>query len=567
MAFIKRTPFYDDTVDGDKHLETFGTVTEKRDPSGQTYIDPNADLYQGLPEGMTYPAPSLAPKEAFKDPSRIPTTDISPVDYKQGNTLDPERTQRNLVRSYLEQKYGKAASSTGLDEAKRQQERTNTIADFGHGLDRMFTAHSAASGGQGVDNEFWKGMKQDAAGKVSQADADRKQKIADYLMQQNLGRQGVEDLSKSHEQDRAVAMQNPNSEISQTYQTAFAKLYPEYAEGIEQVPAADINNFIKMAGQKSQMALNEEIKRSTLESNKANRDLRSEEVALRRDQLAERKKENDNKNLFNQEMVDYRKNLLKSKEQGAVKPNEPSQPPSATSDISAPADMKLSRDKDLEYNGGFVFSDGYGNYFDGNKNLIKDTSKIKKTENPNSRPPTAEQGKSGAFWDRSERAESVLKNLEANSKYTAPTSGMSQYAVETYMMSDGLTRQLSKKALSNEDIQFANANMAFINAILRKDSGAAIPKDEYAKYKYLLPEYGDSAEVLQQKRVDRENMINALSAEAGTNVIEGIKKGRVPISSPSPTPSPSPSNETEPEQIKEINGIKYKKVPGGWRKK
>lgn len=52
--------------------------------------------------------------------------------------------------------------------------------------------------------------------------------------------------------------------------------------------------------------------------------------------------------------------------------------------------------------------------------------------------------------------------------------------------------------------QFAQAEKGFINAHLRRDSGAAIAKDEYVKYRNeYIPQPGDSPEVLAQKREAR----------------------------------------------------------------
>jgi len=56
----------------------------------------------------------------------------------------------------------------------------------------------------------------------------------------------------------------------------------------------------------------------------------------------------------------------------------------------------------------------------------------------------------------------------------------------------------------------------FISAVLRKESGAAIPPDEYAnEEKKYFPQVGDGPKVVEQKRQARELAIKALEIQAG----------------------------------------------------
>lgn len=65
--------------------------------------------------------------------------------------------------------------------------------------------------------------------------------------------------------------------------------------------------------------------------------------------------------------------------------------------------------------------------------------------------------------------------------------------------------------------QYKQASSNFITALLRKESGAAIGKDEFDRYeKEYMPQPGDAKEVLAQK------------AEARRTAIEGMKKGAGP---------------------------------------
>lgn len=64
-----------------------------------------------------------------------------------------------------------------------------------------------------------------------------------------------------------------------------------------------------------------------------------------------------------------------------------------------------------------------------------------------------------------------------------------------------------------EHQQYAQAKRDFINAVLRKESGAAIGKDEFASAdKQYFPQIGDSPVVIQQKQQAREQAIKGIMA-------------------------------------------------------
>lgn len=66
---------------------------------------------------------------------------------------------------------------------------------------------------------------------------------------------------------------------------------------------------------------------------------------------------------------------------------------------------------------------------------------------------------------------------------------------------------------SPEYQQAEQAGTEFLQAILRKDTGAAITKEETQEYgRVYLPQPGDSAEVLNQKKAARARALNALEA-------------------------------------------------------
>lgn len=73
--------------------------------------------------------------------------------------------------------------------------------------------------------------------------------------------------------------------------------------------------------------------------------------------------------------------------------------------------------------------------------------------------------------------------------------------------------------VSPEYQQYDQAARNFINATLRRESGAAISEGEFDNaYKQYLPKVGDSPQVLSQKKLNRETVLNSLQRE-GRRVI------------------------------------------------
>lgn len=71
-------------------------------------------------------------------------------------------------------------------------------------------------------------------------------------------------------------------------------------------------------------------------------------------------------------------------------------------------------------------------------------------------------------------------------------------------------------ALNPQQQSFFQAERNFINAVLRRESGAVISDEEFANArKQYIPQPGDSKQVLEQKRRNRETVQRSLSRDAG----------------------------------------------------
>lgn len=81
----------------------------------------------------------------------------------------------------------------------------------------------------------------------------------------------------------------------------------------------------------------------------------------------------------------------------------------------------------------------------------------------------------------------------------------------------GLVLQFSPNYFQTEDYQkFVQAKRNFVNAVLRRESGAAISQPEFDNAdKQYFPQPGDSEEVLAQKKQNRETTLNNIRIESG----------------------------------------------------
>lgn len=149
------------------------------------------------------------------------------------------------------------------------------------------------------------------------------------------------------------------------------------------------------------------------------------------------------------------------------------------------------------------------------------------------------QAQAAGFAKRIEQSEAVFKSLQE--KGFDPTS------VKSRVQSMGIYPELAK---SGEIKQQQQAERNFVNSVLRRESGAAISPSEFENAeKQYFPRAGDPPEVLAQKAENRRIVKESIAVEAGSvmNKIGGPAKSATP-----------------PIGLKVINGVKYKKVQGGW---
>lgn len=110
-----------------------------------------------------------------------------------------------------------------------------------------------------------------------------------------------------------------------------------------------------------------------------------------------------------------------------------------------------------------------------------------------------------AFASRMKASHDILTSLDG--KYSPAAVNTTQGLESVYGLG-GVLGGGANMALSDEGQRASQAQRDFINAILRRESGAAISASEFANAnKQYFPQAGDSKAVIEQKRQSRERAI------------------------------------------------------------
>jgi len=252
-------------------LESQDDETEMETGTPLGYIDPMEGKFN-VPEGKTYVAPSLAPREAFKDPADYEATrgfeDVSPAYWKRGggDLASEERSQRAKIADYEAQKYGDIANKSDLiKEAIEEKRRGELIANVGQGLSTMFRANADALGRGRDDSGYWNALRQQAASGVTDAMESKKAAITDYLTKKRLGSEAISEFEKSRSADYDYERKDPNSDISIAAQRFFVKSFPKYAsEDVNSMSAEDIETASKILSSVNYADINARLKEAQI---------------------------------------------------------------------------------------------------------------------------------------------------------------------------------------------------------------------------------------------------------------------------------------------------------------
>ena len=169
---------------------------------------------------------------------------------------------------------------------------------------------------------------------------------------------------------------------------------------------------------------------------------------------------------------------------------------------------------------------------------------LKETEQGLKREAAGAKAKEGSaaqntvrgFGKRIEQAEKAFADI-ANTGYDRSS------------IASGIGSMFPNIVRQDEAVRQDQAERNFVNAVLRRESGAAIAPSEFesAEAQYF-PRAGDGEDTLKQKKANRELVLQSFKKEAGRTWDEGEQDS---------------SNSGQPE-TKVVGGVKYMRVPGGW---
>lgn len=131
----------------------------------------------------------------------------------------------------------------------------------------------------------------------------------------------------------------------------------------------------------------------------------------------------------------------------------------------------------------------------------------------NGKPQSAIQAQVQGYADRTNQADVIINNLGS-----AGTDAKDSFYGGIPYIGNYLT--------SNKYQQLQQAQNNFVNAVLRRESGAAISSSEFASAaKQYFPQPGDSKETIQQKTVNRQTTIDNLFQQS--NIRRSVLPGQV----------------------------------------
>jgi hypothetical protein len=154
------------------------------------------------------------------------------------------------------------------------------------------------------------------------------------------------------------------------------------------------------------------------------------------------------------------------------------------------------------------------------------------------------QVKAAGFGRRLQQAEDIFSQLEKGG-YDRTSIEEAAKAKASKVLPSQMKKQLSQQE---------QAERNFVNAVLRRESGAAISPSEFSNAEeQYFPRYGDSPETIEQKRKNRQQVYENLKAEAGPAF------EKVPYVGVAPVDNKAPSGLLKPAQAEASTRVRVKK--------
>lgn len=143
-------------------------------------------------------------------------------------------------------------------------------------------------------------------------------------------------------------------------------------------------------------------------------------------------------------------------------------------------------------------------------NTANTYSQIADRANPNSKPPTATQTTYANYAPRLETADKIINDM---------TPALSKLPVPSSLLQKNLPSYLQSADFQS----YYQAQKNFVGAILRQESGAAVPDSEIKNYTdQYFPQPGDSQAVIDQKAQNRAQVVASYRTAAGPAYVAPI---------------------------------------------
>jgi hypothetical protein len=140
------------------------------------------------------------------------------------------------------------------------------------------------------------------------------------------------------------------------------------------------------------------------------------------------------------------------------------------------------------------------------------------------KPPTSDQSKVAIFADRLNQSEKVFNDLAGQGYNRASAGSSAEAGMSKIPLIGGLLSGKQGEQTKMQD----QAERNFVNAVLRRESGAAISPSEFeSAEKQYFPRLGDTPAVLAQKAENRRSELAGFQAEAGNAL--GLLKEQKPF--------------------------------------
>lgn len=164
---------------------------------------------------------------------------------------------------------------------------------------------------------------------------------------------------------------------------------------------------------------------------------------------------------------------------------------------------------------------------------------------PKDKDPNDAQGKAILFGSRMSASDQILRDMEAKG---IKTGSLIKQGAEALPLVGGPASMAANFLASGDQQAVEQAQRDFINAVLRRESGAVISEQEFSNArKQYFGQPGDSPETLRQKQQNRALAVKGMETEAGRHA-PAIARNVAATRQPS---------QSSAGQIKPAGGIKF----------